>query len=161
MPRQQLIAQTSEDRRGLRLGRLDRLSIHAGRAFVGATFKSALARLASDAASSSSRPASAASATKPLVFLPFAFLQQEGPSLGCVRARGLPAPWRAVGEREAQLPRFHPSQSIFSFAPPAFAGLQAPMERSDFRAALAGSSSPPSRLPSNGGSRTDLPGKER
>ncbi len=74
-------------------------------------------------------------------------MQQKGATAGCVRRACLLAPSRAVGECKAQLTRNRPSQSISSFAPPAFAGLSAPTRRSDFCAGLGWSSSPPSSLP--------------
>src|SRR5256885_596052 len=48
------------------------------------------------------------------------FLQQEASPLGCVRGLGLPAPQRAVGERDVQLSWSRLFQSIPSFAPLAF-----------------------------------------
>src|SRR5271166_112957 len=111
------------------------------------TFNSAVARLASAAASSSNRLVSAALALGPLAFLRFAFLQQKASLLGSVRALILSAPRRAVGEHEAQLSWSLLSQSISSFAPLAFASLLAPMRRSDFCMGVVPSSLPPSDLP--------------
>ena len=84
------------------------------------TFSSALARLASDATSSSSRLVSATLAAGPARLLAPRFMQQEAPPLGCVRGLGRPAPRRAVGEHEAQLPWSRPSQSISSLCSTGF-----------------------------------------
>ena len=75
---------------------------------------------------------SAALATGPARLLVPRFMQQKAPPLGCVRALGRSAPRGAVGEHEAQLPWSRLSQSISSFAPPAFTGFLANMRRSDF-----------------------------
>ena len=56
-------------------------------------------------------------------------------------------PDEGVGECEAQLPWSRLSQSISPFAPPAFTGFVARMERSDFPVGVVRLSLPPSGLP--------------
>jgi hypothetical protein len=75
------------------------------------------------------------------------YMRHEGAHAGYVRCARLPAPLRAVGEREAQLTVTRSSQSISPFAPPAFAGFNATMRRSDFCMGVGWSSLPPSSLP--------------
>src|SRR5271165_244155 len=94
------------------------------------TFNSALARLASVAASSSSRLVSAALALGPVVFLRFALCSRKLRRSDASERSSFPPPRRAVGEHEAQLSWSLLSQSISSFAPLAFASLLAPMRRS-------------------------------
>ena len=108
---------------------------------------SARARLASFAAASSGRLASAAPASGQIRFLALRFLQQKVSRRGCVRALSLSVPRRAVGEHEAQLPGSRLSQSISSLAPLAFTSLLATMRESDFCVGIVPSSLPPSGLP--------------
>ena len=75
------------------------------------------------------------------------YVRQEGAHAGYVRCARLPAPLRAVGEREAQLTVTRSSQSISPFAPPAFTGFDATTRRSDFCMGIGQSSLPPSSLP--------------
>lgn len=75
------------------------------------------------------------------------YMQQKASPFGCVRWLVLPAPRRAVGEHEAQLPWSRLSQSISPFAPPAFTGFLATTKRSDFCKGVVPSSLPPSGLP--------------
>jgi hypothetical protein len=70
-------------------------------------------------------------------------VQQVGAPAGCVRRSPLPAPLRAVGEGKAHLTGNRSSQSISPLAPPAFAGFNATMKRSDFCTDLGRSSLPP------------------
>jgi hypothetical protein len=140
-------AQTSDDRRSVRFRRLDRLSVNTrcslvthhvqqrpGQIGFGRRLLKQLTGV-SHAGAGTSR------------FLVPRFMQQKAPPPGCVRWLGRSAPRRAVGEHEAQLPWSRLSQSISPFAPPAFTGFVACMERSDFPVGIVRLSLPPSGLP--------------
>jgi hypothetical protein len=145
--RQQVTAQPSDDRRGFRFRHLDRLSVRTRCSLVAHHVQQRPGQIGfgrhllkqltgvSDAGAGTSR------------FLVPRFMQQNAPPPGCVRWLGRSAPRRAVGEHEAQLPWSRLSQSISPFAPPAFTGFVANMERSDFPVGVVRLSLPPSGLP--------------
>src|SRR5271167_1504787 len=144
---QQVSAQTGGQRRGFRLRRLDRLTIHSWRSLVARYVQQrpsqiGFARCFFEQPTHIGR---AGVGTDRLLAL--RFLQQKVSRPGCVRALSFSVPRRAVGEHEAQLPWSRLSQSISSLAPLAFASLLATMRRSDFCVGVVPSSLPPSGLP--------------
>src|SRR5271170_354254 len=143
----QVSAQTGDQRRGFRLGRLDRLTIHSRRSLVAHYVQQRPGQigLVRCRFEQPTRIGRAGVGTDRLLAL--RFLQQKVSRPGCVRALSFSVPRRAVGEHEAQLPWSRLSQSISSLAPLAFASLLATMRRSDFCVGVVPSSLPPSGLP--------------
>src|SRR5271155_3393513 len=144
---QQVSAQTGDQRRGLRLGRLDRLTIHSWRSLVAHYVQQRPGQIGLVRCRFEQPTRIGRAGVGTDRFLALRFLQQKVSRRGCVRALSLSVPRRAVGEHEAQLPGSRLSQSISSLAPLAFTSLLATMRRSDFCVGVVPSSLPPSGLP--------------
>src|SRR5271170_633536 len=144
---QQVSAQTGDQRRGLRLGRLDRLTIHSWRSLVAHYVQQRPGQIGLVRCRFEQPTRIGRAGVGTDRFLALRFLQQKVSRPGCVRALSFSVPRRAVGEHEAQLPWSRLSQSISSLAPLAFASLLATMRRSDFCVGVVPSSLPPSGLP--------------
>src|SRR5271154_2778309 len=144
---QQVSAQTGDQRRGLRLGRLDRLTIHSWRSLVAHYVQQRPGQIGLVRCRFEQPTRIGRAGVGTDRFLALRFLQQKVSRRGCVRALSLSVPRRAVGEHEAQLPGSRLSQSISSLAPLAFTSLLATMRRSDFCVGVVPSSFPPSGLP--------------
>src|SRR5208283_1194467 len=155
--RQQVATQGGDDRRRLRFRHFHRLAVHSWCSLVAYHFQQRRRQIGfgrhvfeqptgvGNAGAGASR------------LLASRFKQQEASPVGCVRWLALPAPRRAVGERDGQLSWSRLFQSIPSLAPLAFTNFVATMKRSDFCVDIVPSSLPPSGLPL---ARTpaDLPG---
>ena len=155
--RQQITAQTGDDRRGFRFRLLDRLSVHARCSLVAHHVQQRLGQIGFGRHLLKQPTGVGHAGAGTSRFLVPRFVQQKAPPPGCVRWLIVPAPRRAVGEHEAQLPWSRLSQSISPFAPPAFTGFVATMKRSDFPVGVVRLSLPPSGLPL-ARTHVDLPG---
>src|SRR5277367_4342560 len=124
----QVSAQTGDQRRGFRLGRLDRLTIHSWRSLVAHYVQQRPGQIGLVRCRFEQPTRIGRAGVGTDRFLALRFLQQKVSRRGCVRALSLSVPRRAVGEHKAQLPWSRLSQSIASLALLAFTSLLATYE---------------------------------